>query len=370
MASDARKSPRNPRIEALRLVSIAAIFVFHTFQPWFAGAVDASLSASPVMLWALGCINLLGTFGNHVFYMISGMFLVPRAISAAESGNPGYWQNQARATARRALSLFVSVALYAAAALFVGAFVTTLDGISLHDTYWLLGGIEFIWVYLVLICITPFAGRVVARLGRTRSHRLFYVLLAVAFALNAYIAFVSPGNDVRDLLEWRKLMSAATYHVGFLFGARLTELRTSHPGRLFAGVCTATALVEGAAAASGNTSLLEALSFKSTSLISFALAGSAVLLAANGSRNASSEPGAPSRAILWIAPSILGAYLGQSMFYGLWRPAVDGLVVASYALGEQAFFLTAFAASLLLLTFILLIDRFTRVYLLKLLKLL
>lgn len=36
------KKPRNPRIEALRLVAIVAIAVFHTFQPWFAAAADAS----------------------------------------------------------------------------------------------------------------------------------------------------------------------------------------------------------------------------------------------------------------------------------------------------------------------------------------
>ena len=40
------KKSRNPRIEALRLVAIVAIAVFHTFQPWFAAA-----AVPPIRLW-------------------------------------------------------------------------------------------------------------------------------------------------------------------------------------------------------------------------------------------------------------------------------------------------------------------------------
>ena len=56
------KKPRNPRIEALRLVAIVAIAVFHTFQPWFAAAADASseLALSFPWLGNTGCLAVLG----------------------------------------------------------------------------------------------------------------------------------------------------------------------------------------------------------------------------------------------------------------------------------------------------------------------
>ena len=59
------QAPRNARIEALRLVAILAIAVFHTFQPWFAAATADSWDVwvtSPAMLAALGCISLLGAY--------------------------------------------------------------------------------------------------------------------------------------------------------------------------------------------------------------------------------------------------------------------------------------------------------------------
>ena len=101
---------RNPRVEALRLVAIVGIAIFHTFQPWFEAATDGSWAASPLTLVAVGLISLLGAYGNHVFFLISGFFLVPRA--AARSGEPGYWREQARAAARRSVAILLTVALY------------------------------------------------------------------------------------------------------------------------------------------------------------------------------------------------------------------------------------------------------------------
>ena len=56
------KKPRNPRIEALRLVAIVAIAVFHTFQPWFVAAADANseLALSFPWLGNTGCLADLG----------------------------------------------------------------------------------------------------------------------------------------------------------------------------------------------------------------------------------------------------------------------------------------------------------------------
>ena len=125
--SESTARARNLRIEALRLVAIAGIAIFHTFQPWFAAATDGTWQAAPPTLAALGLVSLLGALGNHVFFLVSGYFLVPRAARAA--GEPGYWGAQARALGRRALLIGVSVALYATLALAVSAWVVPLDGV-------------------------------------------------------------------------------------------------------------------------------------------------------------------------------------------------------------------------------------------------
>lgn len=370
MAERAYKAPRNPRIEALRLVAIAGVFVFHTLQPWFEAATSGGWEVSAPLLWALGCLNLLGCFSNHVFYMISGRFLLPRAVADAASGEPGYWGRQARATVRRALPIVVSAALYAAAALFVSAFVTPLEGISLHDSYWLLGGLEFIWVYLALICFVPLLGAIGAHLSRKARINLVLLVVTIVYLVNFYIAFDSPGDDVRGFLEWRKLMSAASYFAGFLLSAAFTERSDTHPGRDLAILCGLTAVAMAFAAGLGDVAWIVSVSYKSTSFLSLGLAGVAVIFAARPCGE-EKEPDSPAyRAVQWLSPAVLGAYLGQSMFYLLWWPVVFEATCAAAAWGETEFLAVAFASSLLLLTLMLLIDRITRVYLLKLGKLL
>ena len=98
--------PRNPRIEALRLVAILGIAVFHTFQPWFDAMVDGTWDASPALRATLGLVSLLGAYGNHVFFLISGYFLVPRAVRSAREREP--WRAQARAIAHRALPILAN----------------------------------------------------------------------------------------------------------------------------------------------------------------------------------------------------------------------------------------------------------------------
>lgn len=258
------QAPRNARIEALRLVAILGIAVFHTFQPWFSAAtVDAwdVWVTSPGTLATLGCVNLLGSYGNHVFFLISGFFLVPRA--AARSGEPGYWREQARAAARRSVAILLTVALYVLGALAIDAWVVPIEGISLESPLWIFSWLEFIWVYLVIVLATPLIGWAWGRVRRPIA--VVCALAACVFAVNAYIAFVSPGDEVRDLLEWRKLMSAASYLVAFLVGGALAERRLPRPGVALA-CCSALAVgAEAAAALAGNTNLLVALSFKSTS---------------------------------------------------------------------------------------------------------
>ena len=373
------RAPRDARIEALRLVAIAGIAVFHTFQPWFAAATDGSWDAGAPTLWALGMISLLGAFGNHVFFMVSGLFLVPGATAAARRKTG--WRSQATRTARRALTILASVALYAALALATSAWVTPVDGVGLDQAGWLLGGLEFIWVYLALVVATPVMGRVWARMRRPEA--LVGALAVAVFAVNAYIAFVSPGEAERGLLEWRKLMSAVSYLVAYLVGGALGARRTrvlaeAHGSAAvaprigllgsrcpLAAALAVSAGAEAVTACSHNLGLLAALSFKSTSALSFALAVGAVCAVAAPLRR-EGQPGPSARAVRWLTPAILGYYIAQSLFSGLWRPAFESVCAGALDAGGPIVLLaTGIAASVALLVVALVADRLVRVNLLR-----
>ena len=289
-------SRRNLNVEALRLAAIAAIALFHSFQTLFAQAASAAqagavagdfalggMVADPAQLvastpWALGLlgfINLMGAFGNNVFYAISGCFLIPSA--ARRSRESGYASDQLRRTARRALVLLATVVFYACAALAVNAWVVPVAGVGLDDFGWLVGGLEFIWVYLVLVIATPMMGWVWERCPHRTA--LVVALGAVVMGVNAYIAFVSPGGEVRSLLEWRKLMSAVTYVVAYLAGAVVAQTceaanaverdgarRVRRAFALaFAASLGASLVIEGGLAVLGAGDFMVATSFKSTS---------------------------------------------------------------------------------------------------------
>lgn len=363
---------RNPRIEALRLIAIAGIAVFHTFQPWFDAATSGAWPASPLTLVALGLISLLGAYGNHVFFLISGYFLMPRAAQAAAaatgaetaaSNQTSYWRNQARSTLRRALPILATVLFYAVVALAVSTWITPIPSVSLTQTGWLVGGLQFIWVYLAVVVATPVMGWVWARVRR--PHVIVAALVAIVFVVNAYIAFVSPGDEARGLLEWRKLMSAVSYLVAFLAGGALAERPLSHPGRLLGGCTTVALVTEGAAGITTNLALLEALSFKSTSLVSFALAVASLGVAAQAREEKS---GRAARIACELTGSILGFYVAQSMFSQLWHPVANELCAAAGAYGDAALLAAGIAASLVFLACVLVVDRAVRIPLLRLIK--
>ena len=391
----AHKAPRNVRIESLRLFAIVAIAVFHTFQPLFsqatawalagdegarsaaaaAGDIAAIVAASPVAVGALGFINLFGAFGNCVFFMISGYFLIPRCAQA--SRDEGYWRIQGVNTLRRAGVILISVALYALLALAIGRFITPLPGISLHETGWLLGGLEFIWVYLAVMVVSPLVGWAWERCrARTPAALSLAVLI---YLVNAYIAFISPGDAERGLLEWRKLMSAVTYFAAFLIGGLIAR-RALHPAtgrrvRVAALVAFAGALcVEIALSVAGHVDILVATSFKSTSAISCALAAISLVACAQPARSAASRRDALIRS---AASSILGFYILQSMLYSLWRGGVDLLLAdAARSIGTQNTVLCICAVlgagligSLLVVAGFLAIDHVVRKPLLRALRL-
>ena len=102
---------RNVRVEALRLAAIVGISLFHTMMPWTAQAlcdpaagcsrIGDLLGSEPAVLAVLGVIALMGAWGNHVFFMISGFYLIPSL--ARRSTQAGYWLDALRGTVRRVL---------------------------------------------------------------------------------------------------------------------------------------------------------------------------------------------------------------------------------------------------------------------------
>lgn len=364
--SDTTPRPRDARIEALRLMAIAGIAVFHTFQPWFSHALTGDWAPAPLTLAVLGVVSLLGSYGNHVFFLVSGLFLVPRA--AAASTEPGYWAAQARAAVRRGAVILASVALYAAVALCVSAWVVPIEGVSPSETSWLVGGLEFIWVYLAVIVVSPILGWAWRRLPRRRL--VLAAVVALVFATNAYIAFVSPGDEVRSLLEWRKLMSAVSYLVAFLVGGALADAPLRRPGLALALVGALAVGIELAAGLAGDVALLNALSYKSTSALSFALATLSVAFFARRRTEAPpARASVVSRLVCLAARSILGFYIVQSVFSPLWRPLFDELTLLAAQRGDVELLVVGTAMSLGFLALVLAIDGVVRVSLLKRLRL-
>ena len=336
-AAASARSARNMRVEALRVAAIAGISVFHVFQTWFAAAAVATpvdeldgaarvLAEHPGAMWVLGLIALLGAGGNHVFYMISGFYLIPSA--ARRSRDAGYWRSQGKAWLRRAALIVASVAVCAAVACVVNLAVPV-PGIG--SAHWLGLGLEFVWLYLVFVSCAPILGWLFARIPIRVLWTLACVVLVAVYALNAYIAFVSPEGG-RGLGDWRKLMSALTYAVSYAFagllgmtlrgtarggaresgdapvGLQATGLsgvssepcvsptaRSAAPSRrrpvpwsrLLVVLVVLVAVAEAWMAWSGARWLLMAMSFKSTSLVSF-LGATLALIAAAGSPAGSS----------------------------------------------------------------------------------
>ena len=352
------RSARDPRIEALRLVAAVCIAVFHTFMPWFSGmCAGEGAAAGLVGDWAaaatLGFVNLLGAYGNHIFFLISGLFLVPAAARAAVGG--GYWRMQSAKVARRAVNILAPAVLWCAVALALSTWVLPIEGVSLGQTAWFVGGLEFIWVYLACAVAAPIVGWIWNRFNKPQV--IVAVLLAALFGINAWIAFVSPGGTERGLLDWRKLMSAVTYFAAFLAGGALAGVWLSRDSarRLLTGIIGIAIAVEALCAVGGRLDLMAATSFKSTSLLSFGLAVASVLFARSASDGR--RPRIPA-AIPKAAASILDFYVLQSLTNPLWSPAFWTLTGAAFAAAD---FWPAFAvgilASLALLAAFLLLGR-------------
>ena len=357
-----KKTAREPRVEALRLVAAASIAVFHTFMPWFyelthCYGLGAYIVDNPVATPLLGFFNLLGAFGNNVFFFISGLFLVPAAARASLQG--GYWAAQRAKTAARIKQILATVVLYLALILGVSAFVVPIEGVSLAKLPSLLVWLEFIWVYLALTALAPAIGWVWARIRRPKAAAA--VIIAAVFAVNAYIAFFDMGDLDRGLLDWRKLMSAVTYFAAFIGGAALADVRL-RPGAaatLLAAAVGVSLGVECKLAWSRELLLMYATSFKSTSVLSFAMAAAAVLFA----RRSGGKKGVGLGLATRFSPSILGFYILQSLTSPLWQSAFGELLEDIYLMPQTTsceMLAAGVGLSLALLAALLAFDRVFR----------
>lgn len=212
----APKATRNTSIEALRLVAVAGIAIFHTFQWTFQAVCTgvpeyATLAAFPYS-GALGSINLMGCWANEVFFMISGYFLIPSAVRALQNGSSVH-DLTCKSLARLKKIVFPTL-FYCAACLLVSMFIYPLPEISLHEIGWLTLGIEFIWVYAASVLLVPIIVLARRRIGSKRAPFVAALLVLATFGINCYIA--ATANEAAGIALWRKLMSAVTYLVAFI----------------------------------------------------------------------------------------------------------------------------------------------------------
>lgn len=327
------KAARNIPIEALRLVAVAGIAVFHTFQWTFqavcVGAVEyAPLAMSPYS-GVLGFINLLGCWANEVFFMISGYFLIASAASAWDGG--ATWKSQMQRTAQRLGKVIMPTAFYCLAALAWSTVVSPIPDVTLNTHYWYTLGLEFIWVYAATVFMAPWFGLAKSRLSQKTYTTTVIAVGILVFVVNGYLAAMS-ATSAGEFSWLQKLMSATTYVVAFLIGGLLRDvtntMNSDRAGALgmrsLAAVLVLTAILEGELSFTGKLAAMATLSYKSTSLISFALAAASLLFAAT--RRSASGNSRTAGAIVTLSTATLGFYVMQSLTSSLWRPVFKTLL--------------------------------------------
>lgn len=327
------KAARNIPIEALRLVAVAGIAVFHTFQWTFqavcVGAVEyAPLAMSPYS-GVLGFINLLGCWANEVFFMISGYFLIASAASAWDGG--ATWKSQMQRTAQRLGKVILPTAFYCLVALAWSTVVSPIPDVTLNTHYWYTLGLEFIWVYAATVFMAPWFGLAKSRLPQKTYKTTVIAVGILAFVVNGYLAAMS-ATSAGEFSWLQKLMSATTYVVAFLIGGLLRDVTGAMDSdkagalgtRSLAAVLVLATILEGALSFTGNLTAMAVLSYKSTSLISFVLAAASLLFAATR-RSASGNP-RTAGVIVTLSTATLGFYVMQPLTSSLWRPVFNTLL--------------------------------------------
>lgn len=380
-----QQQKRKPKVEALRLVAIGGIAIFHTFVPWFNklayGAPSLAqtdiVRSSWIGLFLLGNINLLGAMGNTIFFMISGYFLLPSMVHSSYHG--GYWKKQLMKTIRRSVVIVTTVIVYGLLTYLLVRFCS-IPGPDFHTTRWLVMDLEFVWLYLLFVLIAPVIAWIQARFYRQWRLIVFCSLILI-FIVNMYIAFCSQGGVNHTLTGWRKWASAVTYLVGFC----LVGLDDFHAVSRFIahvslwGVIILSILIEAVLALFHLPVLIGDISFKSTSLLSFALAYFALALSVTEKRplgqhsipqhakHSSHTISKTDNTIRMLAAGILGFYIFQSMLTHMWHsfiiPFLNNFVTlpgGNESVRIIVFVCLGILLSLLYTTLILLLDHYVR----------
>lgn len=327
------KAARNISIEALRLVAVAGIAVFHTFQWTFQAVCVGAVEYAPLAMFpysgVLGFINLLGCWANEVFFMISGYFLIASAARTWDGG--ATWKSQMQRTAQRLGKVIMPTAFYCLVALAWSTVVSPIPDVTLNTHYWYTLGLEFIWVYAATVFMAPWFGLAKNRLPQ-KSYTATVIAVGIfAFVVNGYLAAMSAtsGGEFSCL---QKLMSAVTYAIAFLIGGLLRDVTDAMDSdragalgtRSLVTVLVLAIILEGALSFTDNLTAMTILSYKSTSLISFALAAASLLFAAT--RRSASGNSRTAGAIVTLSTATLGFYVMQSLTNSLWRPVFNTLL--------------------------------------------
>lgn len=326
------KASRNTTIEALRLVAVAGIAVFHTFQWTFQAVCTGLPEYAPLAVvpysGVLGFINLLGCWANEVFFMISGYFLIPSAIRALINGSSA--QSLTLKSLGRLKKIVLPTLFYCAACLFVSMFVYPLPEISLHEIGWLTLGIEFIWVYAASVLLAPVIAQIRLQVGSNRAPFVVALLVLATFGINCYIA--ATANEAVGIVLWRKLTSAVTYLVAFIAAGEMRFVLECHGDAsgaqksktVLTGLVAATIALELLLSANSQYDALWKLSYKSTSVISFILAAASVAAAAL--HQPRHETSAADKTIVSLAAGTIAFYAVQSFTCNVWRPIFNNAI--------------------------------------------
>lgn len=327
------KAARNIPIEALRLIAVAGIAVFHTFQWTFQATCVGLPEYAPLAAFPYsgvpGFINLLGCWANEVFFMISGYFLIASAARAWDGG--ATWKSQMQRTAQRLGKVVMPTAFYCLAALAWSTVVSPIPDVTLNTHYWYTLGLEFIWVYAATVFMAPWFGLAKSRLSQKSCTTTVIAVGILAFVVNGYLAAMST-TSAGEFSWLQKLMSAVTYVIAFLIGGLLRDVtdatdsdRANALGmRTLVTVLALTIILEGELSFTGNLTAMAVLSYKSTSLISFALAAASLLFAAT--RRSASGNQRTAGVIVTLSTATLGFYVMQSLTSSLWRPVFNTLL--------------------------------------------
>lgn len=327
------KAARNIPIEALRLIAVAGIAVFHTFQWTFQATCAGLPEYVPLAAFphsgVLGFINLLGCWANEVFFMISGYFLIASAARAWDGG--ATWKLQMQRTAQRLGKVVMPTAFYCVVALAWSTVVSPIPDVTLNTHYWYTLGLEFIWVYAATVFMAPWFGLAKSRLSQKTYKTTVIAVGIFAFVVNGYLAAMST-TSAGEFSWLQKLMSAVTYVIAFLIGGLLRDVTGAMDSekagaldmRSLAAVLALATILEGALSFTGNLTAMAVLSYKSTSLISFALAAASLLFSATR-RSASGNP-RTAGVIVTLSTATLGFYVMQSLTSSLWRPVFNTLL--------------------------------------------